>query len=85
MNPLIKELKGSNMDIDMATPNDMISWHQDICPWNEAEETQEHKCAVKNISLCPYFCGVNYMDTLLCCYPHPNPLREDRGINDGNL
>ena len=89
MNPLIKELKGANMDIDMATPNDMISWHQDTCPWNEAEETQEHKCAVKNVSLCPYFCGVNYMDILLCCYPHPNPLSEEnpvnRGINDGNL
>jgi hypothetical protein len=81
MNPLITKLKGANMDIDMATPNDRISWHQDSCPWNEAEGTQEHKCAVKNVSLCPYFCGVDYMDTLLCCYPHPNPLREESPVN----
>jgi hypothetical protein len=73
MNELIKRLNGANMDIDLAMPKDLIAWEQNQCPWNEAEKTNEHKCAVKNISLCRYFCGVEYMDTLLCCYPHPNP------------
>ena len=78
MSELIKKLKGANMDIDLATPKDMIPWEQDTCPWNEAEKTNEHKCAVKNISICRYFCGVEYLDTLLCCYPHPNPLESEK-------
>ncbi len=61
------------MDIDQATPNGEIAWKQDRCPWNEAEATDTHKCAVKNVSICPYFCGVEYLDTLLCCYPNKNP------------
>ena len=62
------------MDIDLASPSALISWSQDPCPWNAAEHTGTHKCAVKNTSLCPYFSGVEHPDTLLCCYPHPNPL-----------
>jgi hypothetical protein len=75
MEQLIKKLKGANMDIDMASPKSMISWQQDRCPWNDAENTNDHKCAVKNVSICRYFCGVDYIDTLLCCYPHMNPLK----------
>jgi hypothetical protein len=74
MSELIKKLHGANMDIDLATPKDTIAWKQEGCPWNETEKTELHKCAVKNISICPYFCGVEYLDTLLCCYPHLNPL-----------
>ena len=74
MNRNIRKLKGANMDIDLATPSGNIAWEQDHCPWNEAEQTDIHKCAVKNISLCSYFCGVEYIDTLLCCYPDKNPL-----------
>ena len=77
MDELIKKFHGANMDIDLATAKDMISWTQDSCPWNEAENTHEHKCAVKNISICRYFCGVEYLDKLLCCYPQPNPLNRD--------
>ncbi|MCB9421830.1 MAG: hypothetical protein H6667_18665 [Ardenticatenaceae bacterium] len=77
MNEQIKKLNGANMDIDLATPIDAISWPQDPCPWNEAEQTNEHKCAIKNVSICPYFCGVAYIDTLLCCYPHPNPFQSE--------
>lgn len=73
MDKLIHKLHGANMDIDLATPQGMITWEQAKCPWNVAEETDEHKCAVKNISICQYFCGVEYQDTLLCSYPHPNP------------
>jgi hypothetical protein len=69
MSDPIRKLKGANMDIDLATPQGNISWEQDFCPWNQAEQTAGHKCAVKNISLCQYFRGVEYMDTLLCCYP----------------
>lgn len=76
MNEQIQKLKGANMDIDLATPQGSIAWEQDGCPWNEAEETNTHKCAMKNVSICPYFCGVEYMDTLRCSYPNDNPLRK---------
>lgn len=75
MDAVIKKLDGANMDIDLATPGDRIEWPQDKCPWNEAEGTDEHRCAVKNISIYPYFCGVEYLDNLLCCYPNGNPLK----------
>jgi hypothetical protein len=74
MDEKIRSLRGANLDIDLATPAGAIAWQQDACPWNVAEGTLEHRCAVKNISICPYFCGVEYLDTLLCCYPHANPL-----------
>ncbi len=72
MTTLLK-LKGANMDIDLATPISQIAWQQDRCPWNQAEANDVHRCAVKNISICPYFCGVEYLDILLCCYPDKNP------------
>jgi hypothetical protein len=71
----IRKLDGANMDIDLVTPKDQIAWRQDPCPWNTAEGTSEHKCAVKNISICPYFCGIEYQDYVLCCYPYENSLR----------
>ena len=73
----IRKLRGANMDIDLATPQGEIAWVQERCPWNEAEGTNQHKCAVKNVSICRYFCGVEYIDTLLCCYPNENPLRNN--------
>lgn len=63
----MKKLKGANMDIDLASEKD-ISWKQDKCPWNEAKNTTKHKCAIKNISICKYFCGVEHLDTVLCSY-----------------
>ena len=63
------------MDIDLATDKNDISWKQDRCPWNEIEGTIKHKCAVKNISICKYFCGIEYLDNLLCCYPDENPFQ----------
>ena len=77
MNESIRKLKGANMDIDLATPQGNIAWQQDRCPWNEVENTDMHTCAVKNVSVCPYFCGVEYLDTLLCSYPNENPLGRD--------
>jgi hypothetical protein len=70
---VIIKLKGANMDIDLATASGQISWQQDRCPWNEAEGNSIRRCALKDVSICPFFCGVEYIDTLLCCYPHPNP------------
>ncbi len=64
----INELKGANMDIDLVSDN--LEWPQDKCPWNVSENTKEHKCAVKNISICKYFCGIKYLDTVLCSYPN---------------
>jgi hypothetical protein len=69
---MIKKLDGANMDIDL-TSQDKTSWKQDTCPWNKAEGTDVHKCAVKNISICKYFCGIEYDDFVLCCYPDKNP------------
>lgn len=69
----INKLKGGNLDIDLATPQERIPWEQDACPWNEAEGATVHKCAVKDVSICPYFCGIEYLDTILCCYPEANP------------
>ena len=63
------------MDIDLATPEVEIHWKQDKCPWNLKEKTKKYKCAVKNVSICPYFCGIEYLDKTLCCYPHKNPLK----------
>jgi len=69
----IQKLRGANMDIDLSTPRGDITWQQDGCPWNAVEQTTSHRCAVKNISICPYFCGVEYLDILLCSYPNKNP------------
>ncbi len=66
----IKKLKGANMDIDLVTEKSDIPWKQDSCPWNKEEGTNEHRCAVKNISICPYFCGIEYLDNVLCSFPH---------------
>ena len=76
MKKIIRKLDGANMDIDLVTPEDQIVWRQDPCPWNVVENSSEHECAVKNISICPYFCGIEYLDYVLCCYPHENPLSD---------
>ena len=65
----VRELKGANMDIDLL-PNQKITWEQDTCPWNEAENTKEHKCAVKDISICKHFRGIKKPDIVLCAYSH---------------
>lgn len=72
---MIRKLDGANMDIDLTTSKKMISWEQDKCPWNDADKTEEHKCAKKNISICQYFCGIEFLDSVLCCYPNKNPLK----------
>lgn len=66
------KLKGANMEIDLTSESKDISWDQDKCPWNSAEKTDEHKCAVKNISICDYFKGIEDPDTVLCSYPDKN-------------
>jgi hypothetical protein len=73
---LIRKLDGANMDIDLVSPQGQITWEQDPCPWNSAENDSTHKCAEKDISICPYFWGIEYDDFVLCCYPHQNPLRK---------
>jgi hypothetical protein len=75
MDKTIRGLGGANMDIDLATPESEIGWEQDDCPWNVAEATDTHRCAVKGVSICRYFCGVEHLDTVLCCYPTENPLK----------
>ena len=69
----VQKLDGANMDIDLTSNNENIAWSQDVCPWNEEEKTDKHRCAVKDTSICPYFCGIEYLDNVLCCYPNENP------------
>ena len=64
----IRELRGANMDIDII-PRPGLKWEQEACPWNEAEGSSAHKCAVKDTSLCKYFRGIKFVDTVLCAYP----------------
>lgn len=63
----ICELRGGNLDIDLL-PSDNVPWPQDSCPWNMADGTNSHKCAVKNVSICKYFRGIKELDTILCAY-----------------
>lgn len=56
------------MDIDFSNKN----WGNSVCPWNAADKTDGHKCAVKDTSICPYFCGIQYLDSVLCSYPYEN-------------
>ena len=70
MDQNIKKLNGANMDIDLSSQKEDIHWPQAKCPWNKAENTEEHKCAVKNVSICPYFCGIEYPDKVKCSYPN---------------
>ena len=65
----IKELTGANMDINLTSSKD-VPWEQAKCPWNEEENTEEHKCAIKNVSICKYFCGIKHLDKVLCSYPY---------------
>ena len=69
-NKKVKELKGSNMDIDLTSES--VDWNQSSCPWNKEEYSKEHKCAVKDTSICKYFCGIKYLDSVLCSYPYEN-------------
>ena len=67
MDDRVKKLLGANMDIDFSNKN----WGNSVCPWS-AEDGAEHKCAVKDTSICKYFCGIRYLDSVLCSYPHEN-------------
>ena len=72
METLIRRLAGANMDIDLVTPASAIEWTQEQCPWNRAGGTDTHRCATKNVSICPHFRGIEYLDTVLCSYPDEN-------------
>ena len=83
MDEKAKELKGGNLDIDL-TSQGKVPWEQASCPWNEAEGTNEHKCAKKSVSICKYFCGIKHLDTVLCSYPN-EPGAMIRDANTGAL
>ncbi|MFH0936387.1 MAG: hypothetical protein V1815_01755 [Candidatus Woesearchaeota archaeon] len=65
----IRELKGANMDIDLVSKPGYIHWKQDKCPWNIKDNSNKHKCALKNVSICKYFKGIKILDIVLCAYP----------------
>ncbi len=56
------------MDIDLTSEANNISWDQDKCPWNLDENNSDHKCAVKNTSICKFFKGVEAPDVVVCGY-----------------
>jgi len=68
VNSKVKKLIGSNMDIDFSNAD----FGNSKCPWNTADKTNGHMCAVKDISICKYFCGIQYLDSVLCSYPYEN-------------
>ena len=68
MNSRIQKLKGANMDIDFSNQ----SFDPSRCPWDAYEPAVRHQCCVKDTSICPYFCGVQYLDSVLCSYPLKN-------------
>jgi hypothetical protein len=72
-------LDGANMDIDLTSKNS-TPWKQMKCPWNEIEGSNLHKCAIKNVSICEYFCGIQYLDNVICCYPEKN-ISVDNKVN----
>ena len=55
------------MDIDL-TSAEVVGWKQEECPWNKDDKTKEHKCAVKNVSICKYFKGIEPCDIVTCAY-----------------
>lgn len=73
MQTINHHLSGANMDIDLTTPEAQVEWKQDSCPWNQFENSKQHKCAVKNVSICPYFSGIEYLDVVQCSYPVDQP------------
>ena len=81
MDSRINKLMGSNMDIDFSNGD----FGNSVCPWNEADNTDEHKCAVKNTSICPNFCGVQFLDIVLCSYPYENLSVLDREHMDRDM
>lgn len=68
MQEKILKLKGANMDIDLVSNKKDIHWKQDKCLWNQRENTNKHRCAVKNISICKYFRGIEPLDIVICAY-----------------
>jgi len=50
MSETVRELRGGNMDIDLV-PKPNPKWKQDPCPWNEADGSTAHLCAVKDTLL----------------------------------
>ncbi len=66
MDKKVKKLIGANMDIDFSSAD----FGNSKCPWNVSENSNEHKCAVKGTSICKYFCGIQYLDSVLCSYPY---------------
>lgn|GEM_PF-294530 len=72
MDERVRQLKGGHLgDIDLTSQQN-VNWKQSICPWNEEEGNDIHKCTVKYTSICKYFCGIKYLDTILCSYPYEN-------------
>ena len=55
-------INGANMDIDFTSQAGM-TWKPGECPWGP-----EHKCAVKNTSMCKHFRGIEYPDIVICNY-----------------
>lgn len=68
MDKRVNKITGANMDIDFSN----LNFGNSRRPWNADKNTNVHKRAVKDESICKYFCGIQYLDSVLCSYPHEN-------------
>lgn len=81
MDNRINRLIGSNMDIDFSNKD----FGNSSCPWNVDEENNSHRCAVKDTSICKYFCGIQCLDSVLCSYPFENMSVLSKDETDSDL
>jgi hypothetical protein len=58
----MQKIKGANLDIDLSKVTGM-AWEPGTCPWGP-----EHRCAVKNTSICDNFGGIEAPDNIICNY-----------------
>ena len=63
-----RELRSTHIAIDLLADSH-ISHAQNRCPWNEADDTDEHRCIATNHSICQHFRGIRRPDIVQCGYP----------------
>lgn len=56
----MRKISGANMDIDFERIPD-TDWEPGVCPMGDG-----NKCAVKGVSICEHFRGIEYPDVVLC-------------------
>ena len=63
-----REFRSTQIDINLL-PDTSPARAQDGCPWNEADDTNEHQCISTNRSICQHFHGIRRPNIIQCGYP----------------